>query len=194
MKKTEKIEIRLSHDEKLELAALAESEGRSVSELIRHLVKRYMTLNARRLPKRTPWIALGATALAAFLAGHLLTYAIARHGHHDVLPHQFFITIDPIDALAQEAELNTPIIVRDGYVKTFVLPTQGADYEVTFAVQDLGGDYATLKTSLCRTTSGDCIPQSIPTLTIQPRQDSTAIFKLDSGETIQISVAPPALR
>jgi len=38
MKKTEKIEIRLSHEEKAGLSKLAEEEGRSVSDLVRGLI------------------------------------------------------------------------------------------------------------------------------------------------------------
>jgi len=50
MKKTEKIEVRLSHEEKTALANLAEQEGRNVSELVRGLIERYMTLSNTRLP------------------------------------------------------------------------------------------------------------------------------------------------
>jgi len=48
MKKSEKIEIRISYDEKEKLARLAESEGRSVSELVRDLAKKYAQLNMPR--------------------------------------------------------------------------------------------------------------------------------------------------
>lgn len=45
MKKSEKIEIRISHKEKESLTRLAESEGYSVSELIRGLARKYAQLN-----------------------------------------------------------------------------------------------------------------------------------------------------
>ncbi|WP_371397055.1 ribbon-helix-helix protein, CopG family [Fretibacter rubidus] len=45
MKKSEKIEVRVSLDEKQKLSDIAESEGRSVSELIRGLIERYMALS-----------------------------------------------------------------------------------------------------------------------------------------------------
>ena len=48
MKKSEKIEIRISFDEKEKLTQLAESEGQSVSELVRGLAKRYAQLNTPR--------------------------------------------------------------------------------------------------------------------------------------------------
>ena len=73
MKRTEKVEIRVSLEEKQTLTQLASQEGESVSGLIRGLVERYMALNTastvRRLPK---WqIALGLVT-AAFI-GHALT-------------------------------------------------------------------------------------------------------------------------
>ena len=51
MKKSEKIEIRISYEEKKSLARLAESEGHSVSELVRGLARKYAQLNMP-LPRR----------------------------------------------------------------------------------------------------------------------------------------------
>jgi len=51
MKKSEKIEIRISYEEKESLARLAESEGNSVSELVRGLARKYAQLNMP-LPRR----------------------------------------------------------------------------------------------------------------------------------------------
>jgi len=48
MKKSEKIEIRISLAEKESLAQLAASEGRSISELVRELAKKYAQLNMPR--------------------------------------------------------------------------------------------------------------------------------------------------
>ena len=45
MKKSEKIEIRISYEEKENLTRLAESEGYSVSELVRGLARKYAQLN-----------------------------------------------------------------------------------------------------------------------------------------------------
>ena len=44
-KLTDKIEIRISHTEKARLSELATDEGKSVSELVRGLVRRYVDLN-----------------------------------------------------------------------------------------------------------------------------------------------------
>jgi len=56
MKKSEKIEIRISLAEKEALARLAESEGRSISELVRELAKKYAQLNMPRpAPEISRW-------------------------------------------------------------------------------------------------------------------------------------------
>jgi len=77
MKKTEKIEARLSHEEKTALTELAEQESRSVSDLVRGLIERYMSINTTRLPQKTPWAKFVAIAVGGFFAGHLATYFIA---------------------------------------------------------------------------------------------------------------------
>ena len=76
MKKTEKIEVRLSHEEKTALTILAEQEGRTVSELVRGLIERYMALNTTRLPRKIPWVKVISIAMAiaigVLLLGHLI--------------------------------------------------------------------------------------------------------------------------
>ena len=78
MKRTEKIEIRVSQAEKQTLTDLAKLEGESVSGLIRGLVEKYMVLNTatttRKLPK---WKLAGLLILAVFV-GHLLTVVMVR--------------------------------------------------------------------------------------------------------------------
>ena len=78
MKRSEKIEIRMTLTEKENLAKLAQQQGESVSGLIRGLVDTYMTLNTptthRRLPK---WQIAGLIALSA-LIGHAITWLPGR--------------------------------------------------------------------------------------------------------------------
>ena len=73
MKRTEKVEIRVSLEEKQALTKLAKQEGESVSGLIRGLVKKYISLNTaspiRKLPK---WQVAAGLITAAFV-GHGLT-------------------------------------------------------------------------------------------------------------------------
>ena len=70
MKKTEKIEIRISHEEKERLAAAAEAEGKSISELVRGLASRYVEMN-RGARLRSRWGMASLAAIGAALAGGL---------------------------------------------------------------------------------------------------------------------------
>lgn len=73
MKRNEKIEIRVSLDEKTRLAELAQQEGESVSGLIRGLVGKYVALNSPSTKRRLPKWQLAALFLVAVLIGHGLT-------------------------------------------------------------------------------------------------------------------------
>lgn len=93
MKRTEKVEIRVSFEEKQALSHLAKQEGESVSGLIRGLVEKYMALNTastkRRLPK---WQIAAGLIIAAFI-GHGLTL-LPMHLHSQ--EHQRAETSRPI--------------------------------------------------------------------------------------------------
>lgn len=73
MKRNEKIEIRVSLDEKTRLAELAQQEGESVSGLIRGLVGKYVALNSPSTRRRLPKWQLAAIIIFAALVGHGLT-------------------------------------------------------------------------------------------------------------------------
>jgi len=73
MKRTEKIEIRVSLDEKEKLAALAQQDGESVSGLIRGLVEKYVALNSPLTTRKLPKWKLAGLLIAAVFLGHMLT-------------------------------------------------------------------------------------------------------------------------
>lgn len=73
MKRTEKVEIRVSQEEKQTLTNLAKLEGESVSGLIRGLVEKYMILNAPSTTRRLPKWQLAGLLILAVLVGHGLT-------------------------------------------------------------------------------------------------------------------------
>ena len=62
MKKTEKIEIRMSLEEKKALTRLAEGEGNSVSELVRRLARRYAQMNLPQPRRLNRWGMAGLIA------------------------------------------------------------------------------------------------------------------------------------
>lgn len=75
MKRTEKIEIRVSFDEKETLAQLAQQEGDSVSGLVRGLIEKYMALNTASTKRRLPKWKMAGLLVGAALFGHLATAA-----------------------------------------------------------------------------------------------------------------------
>lgn len=73
MKRTEKIEVRVSLEEKQTLTQLAKQEGESVSGLIRGLVDKYMALNTASTTRKIPKWKIAAGLILAAFAGHGLT-------------------------------------------------------------------------------------------------------------------------
>lgn len=80
MKRTEKVEIRVSLEEKQTLTALAKQDGESVSGLIRGLVEKYISLNSANTVRKLPKWQIAAGLIAAAFVGHGLTL-IPMHLH-----------------------------------------------------------------------------------------------------------------
>ncbi len=80
MKRSEKVEIRVSLEEKQALTDLAKLEGENVSGLVRGLVKKYMELNTASTTRKLPKWKLAGMLIVAVLTGHLLT-ALMIHLH-----------------------------------------------------------------------------------------------------------------
>lgn len=74
MKKTEKIEIRLSHEDKERLSRMAKIEGRTISQLVRSLIDKYLELSPSTIKRAIPKKTLIFTALASALTGFGLSY------------------------------------------------------------------------------------------------------------------------
>lgn len=80
MKKSEKIEIRVSLEEKEQLTRLAESEGRNVSELVRGLASKYAQLNiSRPRPKSSPLMVCALVAAGLCMGAGATFLNIQRH-------------------------------------------------------------------------------------------------------------------
>lgn len=80
MKRTEKIEVRVSLEEKQTLTQLAKQDGESVSGLIRGLVEKYMALNSASTVRKLPKWQIAAGLIVAAFIGHGLTL-IPLHLH-----------------------------------------------------------------------------------------------------------------
>ena len=87
MKRTEKVEIRVSLEEKQTLTSLAKQDGESVSGLIRGLVEKYMALNTANTTRKLPKWQIAAGLIAAAFVGHgatLIPMHLHERGHQSV--------------------------------------------------------------------------------------------------------------
>lgn len=184
MKKTEKIEVRLSHEEKTALTTLAEQEDRSVSDLVRGLIERYMSINTQSLPRKTPWVKFGAIAVAGFFAGHLMTYFIAK-SHEHVPVYSLNVRMDFDDSIT------IPILKQAGQSDEFVIPHKSGDVLVKTKVTDATDDLTTLEIELCRKIKTDCEIVASPTLKFNPNRDASLGFKDADDTEIMIFLTPP---
>lgn len=182
MKKTEKIEVRLSHEEKTALTSLAEQEGRSVSDLVRGLIERYMSINTQSLPRKTPWLKFGAIAVAGFFAGHLMTYFIAQS--HD------YAAIYNMEVNVGNDGISFPILVKSGEVVESVIPSNDGDIKVTAVAVEQPDTLSSAEIKLCRQTESTCKIFATPTLKFNPNRQSAIDFKEAAGKEIFIRLSP----
>lgn len=182
MKKSEKIEVRLSYDEKTALSEIAEQEGRSVSQLVRNLIARYVEINTTRLPKKKQWGLIAALLVGGFFAGHLMTYFIAKSHHHD--------PIYRIEAGFDGGQLNVPIIGRDGQSETYDIQLEGRTLQMTLKVKAKDNSLPLLMTTICQKTDKGCAVIAEPVLALNPRERASIMLKDQDGSNIIITARP----
>ena len=186
MKKTEKIEVRLSHEEKTALTSLAEQEGRSVSDLVRGLIERYMSINTQSLPRKTPWLKFGAIAVAGFFAGHLMTYFIAQsHDHAPV----YNMTVEVGDD-----GISFPLLARAGERVDVVIPSNDGDIKIKTQVIQQPKTLATAQINLCRETKTKCELIAQPQLKFNPNTESAIKFSENARQEVYIKLYPSPAR
>jgi hypothetical protein len=182
MKKSEKIEVRLSHEEKLALAQMAEDEGRSVSELIRGLIDRYMSLHKDRLPQKPKWGRLALMGLGGLLIGHLGTYFMVQsHSHLEVYQ---------LGAFIQNTSINVAITRTEGEETTFIVPNPKGDITISAKVRKGDGILSVVEVSLCQMKDTTCELIASPELTFNSEQASMIRFQHDEDE-ISLHLSPP---
>ena len=179
-KKSEKLEIRLSYEDKQELALAAETEGRSVSDLVRGLIRRYIKTSAARLPEvrfwKRLWPSLVGLAVAAFMAGHLATWAVVK-GHKHTPVYNF-------EAHINKASLKTPVLAKDGYETELVLTDKSGDIIITLSVENRNASLAVLQTHICRQQDDICEEIAAPILHFNP--NSAASIRIDNGHNDEV--------
>jgi len=184
-KKSEKLEIRLSYEEKQELASVAETEGRTVSDLVRGLIRRYMKVTRGRLPQKKSWLKWAGIGLAGLLIGHLGTWAYTQSHRHD----------DPaiynLSALIGNSSLNTPILASDGYNTEIVLADKEGDIKIKLNVEDKNSSLSILRADICQQKENICENIASPILHFNP--DSHAAIHINDGEgkDLEMVLYPP---
>ena len=186
MKKTEKIEVRLSHEEKTALTTMAEQEDRSVSELVRGLIERYMSINTTRLPRKTPWLIFGAIAVGSFFLGHIGTYLIAKSHQHAPV-HSMSVKV------GQEG-ISFPVLAEAGQNSEFVIPSSDGDILIKTKTKKLPKSLATVSIELCRQATNSCETIATPSLKFDPDRISAVNFKEKDDKGVFISLSPPQRR
>lgn len=175
-KKSEKLEIRLSYEEKQELASVAETEGRTVSDLVRGLIRRYVRTSAARLPQKRSWLKWAGIGLVGLLIGHLATWAYTKSHQHT--------PIYNLEARLGHAHLSTPVLAKDGYEASFVLPDEGGEFKVSIRVEEKQGELSILYAEICRTIDEICENIASPVLHFNPT--SQAIIEINDGQKNEI--------
>ena len=186
MKKTEKIEVRLSHEEKTALTTLAEQEGRSISDLVRGLIERYMSINTTRLPRKFPWLYFVGIGLVGFFAGHMATYLIAKsHNHAPIYDMRVEVGTDGI---------SFPLLAKAGQAPEFIIPSKDGDIGISPHVVQQPGALTSVTITLCRQTDATCENIAEPKLQFNPNRQSSIRFQSDDGQDIFMNLYKPKPR
>ena len=178
LKKTEKIEIRVTPEEKDGLMDLARSEGRSVSELIRSIVGAYMqnkTAGAPMSKQRINQMAKspktwGTAGLLASAGAFLLLTSPAQAD--TVLSVNVEISdTDPETNALNTLQMKTSVPTQSSDNAGFLeLPTKDSDYEIQLQVQELDNGQAFAAFKICKREAGKCDTVAEPSVQFEPKE------------------------
>ena len=197
MKKSEKIEVRLSHEEKQKLTEIADGEGRSVSELVRGLISRYMAVNAP-IVKKTAWGKIAAVAVVGVLLGHLGTWGLMRGHGGDVevegVPPEVFEFIVEVRDTKEKRDytLTTPIAVIDGDKQSFSLIGPQREFSVSTLINETGNTLPKIIASICEVSSKTCVPVAKQTLLMDFQTKSKSHANPDESTAVSFTVCAPS--
>jgi len=191
MKRNEKIEVRLSHEEKQSLSELAEGEGRTVSDLVRGL-----SLNTARLPQKPRWALWSGLVAAGLLVGHLGTWGVIRGAGNiksvsqefDVYELSMGFTQTLSNGQLSGQNFGSSIVLKNGFKDNYLIEREGSDYKVVSKVYRAENDVTRVGIKVCVVTAVDCEEIANQLLTIvAPQPASTAIVS-DSLNMIGIDL------
>lgn len=191
MKRTEKIEVRVSLEEKQTLTNLARQDGESVSGLIRGLVEKYIALNSASTIRRLPTWKIAAGLIIAALIGHgltLLPMHLHERGHKAVeAPAPVYMVHGAIGNAAFGVTMHV-----DDRSKDFVI-NSGTDMPVrvklAFAPNTNYDGGGSIKIQICETETEDLCNEEFETkMDIDRVVPSILGNSLTSGKPVHIFV------
>lgn len=177
-KKSEKLEIRLSYDEKNALTEAAETEGRTVSDLVRGLINRYIKAASTRLPQKKSWLKWAGIGALGLLFGHLATWAfmVQHKNHADVYTMVLSYGHNVITA---------PILDHSSYENEFKIPAKPWPIKITAQVNDNETGLKNLQLNICELTDTECRVIAAPNLQFHPSDNEFALVKIDLSEPLE---------
>ena len=156
MKKTEKIEVRVSAEEKERLNELAETRNQNISELIRDRMAGNYTLPAQSFSRDIMWNrAISAVALA-FASVALIWGILGLMRDAPASPPPAMSTVLLYTAETFPPVLETQVAHRSGFEQTYVVKTKAGEFRTTHKVIEMDEGIFQLTVNMCRLEVKGC--------------------------------------
>ena len=192
MKKTEKIEVRVSLEEKERLGKMAEKRGQSVSDMIRERMSEDVSAIPKqiRMNRFVSWLALSCAVV-----GLLWVSVFNSKPSETSFPVMSTIHLSSHDSDHRLSIFNLPHL--NDYNEKRVFSTLGYNYEFNFGVQAKDKGVFLLTTRICKKIDDVCVEiKEHENILSPPSQNYTSSkFSYDGeeDERIHISILGPGL-
>lgn len=181
MKRSEKIEIRVSMEEKQALAGIANQEGRPVSGLVRDVLGKYIALNAPTSKRKPAWKNLGAVLAAGFIAGLIIPIGVVSAQNKPV-----YLVQGAID----DWGFGFPVNLNMKKERSVRLGTGSDDLYVLVSVED--GTETELRVKLCYSIEESCKMMATASLGLNPQDPSVWQTQGKNGENVFVTITRQA--
>ncbi|NRA28738.1 MAG: hypothetical protein HRU11_00635 [Parvularculaceae bacterium] len=211
MKKSEKIESRLSPEEKDQLAKRAEAEGLPVSEVVRKTLGQSgdgLQLDGATTHAANPWLSRGAWFFLGLVTATLavLSLVFAPFGRDRVEGWSGRVMITDRSTVKVEEGRNVSQVRRESTRISgdfFLLAEPGAStklsledgsggrYEVVGLVGDAGDGMLDITFNVCRRQSDTCLFDVAPSVSTQPREELDLIAQATPDVQVWVDLDRP---
>ena len=187
MKKSEKIEIRLSHEDKTNLAELAKKEGHTVSELVRRIIQRYVAFNTSTVMRKFPLAKILMIAAASFLAGGFLAFGLINPSQ----PNEPYKSSEYwLKTIINARPMFITIPMKDGFTTDLEIPNDQGNIKINIKLDREQDNLPFLHMNFCRQMEDECQLIANPKLLINQENTSSLSFHGNEGEWIIIEIGP----